>query len=67
EHLRLSIELKGLPRGVIEFRKHYKGYLRELPLASTVRADLMQMTEPQQVYDRLDAFASEIGAMAEAC
>ena len=67
EHLRLSIELKGLPRGVIEFRKHYKGYLRELPLASTVRADLMLMTEPQLVYDRLDAFASEIGAMAEAC
>ena len=66
EHLRLSIELKGLPRGVIEFRKHYKGYLRELPLASAVRTELMQMTEPAQVYDRLDAYASEIGVLAAA-
>ena len=52
---------------MIEFRKHYKGYLRELPLASAVRADLMQMTEPAQVYDRLDAFASEIGVLAATC
>lgn len=64
EHLRLSIELKGPTRGVIEFRKHYKGYLRELPLASAVRADLMQMTEPAQVYDRLDAYASELGVLS---
>ena len=67
EHLGLSIELKGQSRGVIEFRKHYRGYLRELPLASAVRADLMQMTEPAQVYDRLDAYASEIGVLAATC
>ena len=67
EHLRLSIELKGVSRGVIEFRKHYKGYLRELPLAGAARADLMQMTEPAQVYDRLDAYASELGVLAAAC
>ena len=64
EHLNLSIELKGPSRGVIEFRKHYKGYLRELPLANALRADLMQMTEAAEVCDRLDAYAWEIGVLA---
>lgn len=66
QHLELSIEHKGVPRGVIEFRKHYKGYLRELPLASAVRADLMTMTEPGPIYDRVDAYASELGVTAAA-
>jgi tRNA-dihydrouridine synthase B len=67
EHLALSIEHKGLPRGVIEFRKHYKGYLRDLPQASAVRGELMQMTGPGQVLDRIDAYATELGVTAGAC
>jgi tRNA-dihydrouridine synthase B len=66
EHLELSIEFKGLPRGVIEFRKHYKGYLRDLPLASVVRADLMKLTEPGPVFDRIHAYADELGVTAGA-
>lgn len=66
EHLELSIEYKGLPRGVIEFRKHYKGYLRDLPLASVMRGDLMQMTEPEPVFDRIHAYADELGVTAAA-
>lgn len=66
EHLELSIEYKGAPRGVIEFRKHYKGYLRDLPLASVVRGDLMQMTEPEPVFDRIHAYADELGVTAAA-
>jgi tRNA-dihydrouridine synthase B len=65
EHLALSIEHKGLPRGVIEFRKHWKGYLRDLPLAGTVRADLMQLTAPDPVVDRVLAYAAELGVEAE--
>lgn len=61
EHLALSIECKGLPRGVIEFRKHWKGYLRELPNASGARTDLMHMTEPAAVVERLLAYAAELG------
>jgi tRNA-dihydrouridine synthase B len=63
-HFELSIEYKGLPRGVVEFRKHYKGYLRDLPLASAVRSELMTMTEPAPVIDRIDAWASELGVSA---
>lgn len=66
EHLALSVEHKGLPRGVIEFRKHWKGYFRDLPLAVTVRADLMQMTAPDPVVDRVLAYAAELGVEAEA-
>jgi tRNA-dihydrouridine synthase len=66
QHLELSIEYKGLSRGVIEFRKHYKGYLRELPLASAVRGEVMTMTEPGPIYDRMDAYASELGVSAGA-
>ncbi len=61
DHLALSIECKGLPRGVIEFRKHWKGYLRELPNASPTRSDLMHMTEPAEVVERVLAYAAELG------
>jgi tRNA-dihydrouridine synthase B len=61
EHFALSVDYKGVPRGVIEFRKHWKGYLRELPLASNVRADVMQLIEPEPVVERLQAFALELG------
>lgn len=66
EHLALSVVHKGLPRGVIEFRKHWKGYFRDLPLAGPVRADLMQMTAPDPVVDRVLAYAAELGVQAEA-
>ncbi len=61
EHLVMSVEFKGLPKGVIEFRKHWKGYLRELPDASSARADLMQFTEPEPVVERVLTFAEELG------
>lgn len=66
EHLALSVVHKGAPRGVIEFRKHWKGYLRELPMAADVRADLMQWTEPDSAVDRVLAYAAELGVEADA-
>ncbi|HUP18469.1 MAG TPA: tRNA dihydrouridine synthase DusB [Gemmatimonadota bacterium] len=65
EHLALSIEFKGLPRGVFEFRKHWKGYLRELPNASAVRTDLMRLTEPAPVVERVLAYAAELGVAGQ--
>lgn len=61
EHLDRSVEVKGLPRGVIEFRKHWKGYLRELPHASEVRADLMRFDEPGPVVERVLEYAGMLG------
>jgi tRNA-dihydrouridine synthase B len=41
EHLDLSIEHKGEQKGIIEFRKHYSGYLRSLHGAAKIRQELM--------------------------
>lgn len=41
EHLRESATEKGERRAVIEMRKHYRGYLRGLPVAGRLRAALM--------------------------
>ncbi|MBE7560510.1 tRNA dihydrouridine synthase DusB [bacterium] len=63
EHLRLSVELKGEYYGVVEFRKHYSGYLKGLPGVARLRAELMTYTEAAPVIERLDRFREE---MAEA-
>ncbi len=55
-HLRLAVKYKGEQRAVIEFRKHYAGYLRELPWISKLRVELMKCTEEQQVIDHLNSF-----------
>jgi tRNA-dihydrouridine synthase B len=60
DHLRLSIEHKGERRGIIEFRKHYAGYLRDLPNASKVRQELMQYTELPPIVDRILRFSSSV-------
>ncbi len=41
EHLDLSIAHKGEQKAVIEFRKHYSGYLKGLKGAAKIRQDLM--------------------------
>lgn len=65
EHLALSVAFKGRPRGVIEFRKHWKGYLKDLPMAAAVRGELMQLTEEEPAVERLLAYAAELGAWPE--
>jgi tRNA-dihydrouridine synthase B len=60
EHLDLSIEFKGTPRGVIEFRKHWKGYLRELPSGADVRSDIMRLTEREPIVERLLEYAVDL-------
>jgi tRNA-dihydrouridine synthase B len=45
DHLLLSIKIKGERRAVIEHRKFYSGYLKGLPNASKIRAELMLKNE----------------------
>lgn len=56
-HLRLVVEDRGEQRGVVEFRKHYAGYLKGLRNASKVRAELMHFHAYSPVEARLLAFA----------
>ena len=59
EHLTLAVEHKGERKGVVEFRKHYSGYLRGIPHAARVRQELMQFIELQPVLERLSKFLEE--------
>ncbi len=58
-HLHLSIEHKGLNRGLIEFRKYYIGYFHGQPNIAKLRADLMQMTELDVITNRLYQYLEE--------
>ena len=53
EHLMLAVHYKGERRGVLEFRKHYTGYLRNYPGISQIRMKLMQLTEAREIFDYL--------------
>jgi tRNA-dihydrouridine synthase B len=53
EHLRLSVLQKGEQRAVLEFRKHYTGYLRDLPNIAKVRSELMHFTELSPIVDHI--------------
>lgn len=66
DHLRLSIELKGERRAIIEHRKFYSGYLKGLHNASKVRAELMLKTELRQIEDALYQFGEDVLSHDEA-
>ncbi len=57
EHLRLAVLHKGERRGVLEFRKHYAGYLRNYPGVSQIRTRLMQYTEAEPIFDYLGSLS----------
>ncbi len=58
-HLHLSIEYKGLNRGIMEFRKYYVGYFHGQPNIVKLRADLMQMTQLEVITNRLYQYLEE--------
>lgn len=60
EHLRLSVDVKGERKGVIEFRKHYSGYLKGYPNASKLRQELMQFVEAAPLIDRIQSYAESV-------
>ncbi|GMW02439.1 MAG: hypothetical protein AMXMBFR84_35750 [Candidatus Hydrogenedentota bacterium] len=60
DHLRLSVTHKGERAGVIEFRKHYSGYLRGMPRAARVRNEFMHITELAPIEDRLQSYLHEV-------
>jgi tRNA-dihydrouridine synthase B len=58
EHLRLSVLQKGEKRAVLEFRKHYTGYLRDLPNVSKIRSELMHFTEMPPIVDHIEKYVT---------
>jgi tRNA-dihydrouridine synthase B len=60
EHLRSSIALKGERKGVIEFRKHYSGYLRGYPHSAKVRSELMAFVEFNPITERIIRYLESV-------
>ena len=60
EHLQLSAECKGERKGIIEFRKHYSGYLKGLYHAAKVRQEMMQYIDLQPTLNRLIQYRDEL-------
>lgn len=54
-HLELAVAEKGDRLGVVEMRKHLAWYLKGMPGAAKVRAQIMTLTEPQVVKEVLMA------------
>ncbi len=40
-HMKMAVEFKGERKAILEYRKHYSGYLHGLPHAARVRQELM--------------------------
>jgi tRNA-dihydrouridine synthase B len=59
EHLKLAVEFKGEKYGVMEFRKHYSGYLRDYSNISQIRLELMKFAEYEPIEKRLLQFRDE--------
>jgi len=60
KHLQFSVQHKGERYGVLEFRKHYSGYLRNFPEVSKLRSELMTYTELPPIVARLTQFAETV-------
>lgn len=58
-HLESSAQVKGERRAVLEFRKHYSGYLKGLPHIAKLRAELMEFVELEPILPRLRRFGEE--------
>ncbi|MCX7909288.1 MAG: tRNA dihydrouridine synthase DusB [Ignavibacteria bacterium] len=56
QHLKLNIQYKGERLGIIEFRKFYSGYLKNLPNASKVRSQLVVSDSYQQIEEILNNY-----------
>ena len=64
-HLNLSINVKGEMRAVLEHRKFYSGYLKNLYGASRVRSDLMQYTNYTGVEESLLKYLESLKSYQE--
>lgn len=60
EHLQLSVECKGERTGIIEFRKHYSGYLKGLFGSAKVRLEMMQYVDIKSIIERLMQYREEL-------
>jgi tRNA-dihydrouridine synthase len=54
QHLADSLAWKGPKLGVLEMRRHYAPYLRDLPHIKPYRAKLVTLMQPNELFEVLD-------------
>ncbi len=52
-HLKWSIEWKGERLGVLEMRRHYSNYFKDLPKIKNYRSELVQLNEYNEVLNKI--------------
>jgi tRNA-dihydrouridine synthase len=63
-HYALSLEMKGVPRGVFEMRRHLSCYFKGLPDFKETRIKLVTSMDPQEIFGLLDSVAERWGDQA---
>lgn len=59
QHLRHSIDWKGLKLGVVEMRRHYTNYFKGFRNIKTFRSELVTLDEPAALFALLDKIEQE--------
>jgi tRNA-dihydrouridine synthase B len=59
EHLKLSVQYRGLRNGIVPFRKFYAGYFHGLPNVAKLRNEIMQLVDLTAIVDRLYQYQKE--------
>lgn len=61
-HLRDTVDYRGGRKAVPSFRRHYAGYLKNVPNIANLRKDLMAFMEVEPIVERLHRFLEEHNA-----
>ncbi len=59
QHLSDSLDWKGPKLGVLEMRRHYAAYFRDLPNIKPFRAQLVTLMEPEALFEVLTSIEKE--------
>jgi tRNA-dihydrouridine synthase B len=49
-----SLEIKGIPRGIFEMRRHFSNYFKGLPDFRDIRMKLVTSLDPEEINRLLD-------------
>ena len=57
-HLKWSVQWKGEKLGVLEMRRHYGNYFRNLPKIKEHRSELVQLNSYNEIVDKIEEIKS---------
>ena len=61
EHLLKSVEIKGLPRGILEMRRHLSHYFKGLPHFKDIRMKLVTLNDVESIMEILEHINTRYG------